>query len=98
MLQSGCTCYYFRHRFCPRGLRWCLNHAHWLTIPHGQTHNAVAFLFLEFMIEDCEAPLFERDHVGQSSADRSEGSGGLLTNKRYDRLDGWVCWVDVLYA
>ena len=37
----------------PNGLHWCLNNAHWLTIPHGQTHNVVAFLRLEFAIGDC---------------------------------------------
>ena len=41
----------------PDGLHWCLNDAHWLTIPHGQTHNVVAFLRLESAIGECGAPL-----------------------------------------
>ncbi len=36
------------------GRHWCLNNAHWLTIPHGQDHNVVAFLRLEFAIGDCK--------------------------------------------
>ncbi len=79
MLSPSLPTYLFA---APNGLHWCLNHAHWLTILHGQTHNVVAFLCLELMIGDCGAPLFERDHVGPASADRSEGSGGreLLTD------------------
>ncbi len=51
----------------------------------------------EFAIGDGEAPLFETDHIGPASADRSEGSEGHFNKKHYC-LDGWACWVDVLYA
>ena len=40
----------------------------------------VAFLRLEFVIGNCGAPLFERDHVGPATADRNEGSGGDFNN------------------
>ncbi len=44
------------------GIHWCLNNAHWLTIPLGQIHNVVAFLRLEFAIGNCGAPLSKEPH------------------------------------
>ena len=99
------------------------------TIPHGQAHNVVAFLRLEFAIRSCGAPASKEPHKFLPIEVRGRGEGvhkkwlcrwcpdiirgvqlaGLpaLPSGRTHSIgnqgmhgryvDGWACWVDLLF-